>query len=152
GMSTQTHFPDAFTVNGHQILSSTTQSCNVEAQLGLAMFPSHHIIHSTPSIYSPPPSPLAVVVDGPAIAKVELRWKVHTDSMNAADIDGRSTFTFTPDGRVVRFDRIGAPTAVMDAGTSMCVGGGSSTFFVTSFMTVENGFATDLRTETGSVQ
>jgi len=66
---------------------------------------------------------VTVIVDGLAIAKLDLSWTSALTCAPTASMSGHTSFTMMPDGRVVRFDAIDSPTAAADVANCTCSGG-----------------------------
>lgn len=135
------HLPDSFTVNGREMLASST-TCLSESQLGIAVFPavlgsaSPHGGVPTPSSDNNLPNFLSIDLDGPHIARIEVGFSVDYTCNGSQTLSGRTIYTFFPTGRIVRQDLDIRPSTNNLASTAGCsceVSSDPNEFFFTSY-------------------
>lgn len=129
-------YPDSFVVGGEELLGQVT-TCADEDRVGLAFYPAGVVAGG------PPPTGQGVdggrhvdlEVDTPFLVKIGVPWRASFDACGLAP-QGRSTFTFFPDGRIFRHDHIVDSSA---AGAAACAGScgpaGATGWHVTSYWT-----------------
>ena len=129
-------FPHLLVVGG-MFLAGTGQTCNDERGVGVAAFPAA-LINGEP--HAGVDGTLSLSLMGPAVAKVVVDWSADYTCQGSGTLQDRTSFTFFPDGRITRWDRLRQAEQVMGGGCTACSGGGSSnTFFLTSYTTLAAG-------------
>lgn len=127
-------FPSSITIDGVEVLGSG-QGCRDEHGSGVALFPVLRLDGRTAPTGAPvPTASLDVVLEGPVVAQVAVAWSVSVECDNPVTVDGRATFTFFPNGRVTRAERISNPAPLSGQCTS-CVGQAGGAYWLTSYTT-----------------
>lgn len=125
--------PYQLVVGGSQLLGSG-RDCNDERLAGVGVYPMRVInalggagIGGT----------VAVTMPGPVVAKVTVDWSADYACTGSATMQDSTTYTFFPDGHIVRWDHLRQSSMVEHMNCQPCPGGGiAAGFFVTSFTTL----------------
>ena len=129
------HFPDALMIDGVDVMGHEPMpGCSMEDEVGFLISPTPRI--SAHGDAPPVTNRLVPVLRGPAVVKVKLEWETRF----ACNLDhtpgGTATFTVFPDGRIVRYDTIVAPSSPsLSASDCRCDDGGVD-FAVSTFWTL----------------
>ena len=147
--STGLHLLDSLSIDGESIFGHSSQSqlgCNIEDEAGIALFPSPRISQNSGVMFDPLSVP-DVPLGGPAAGQVRVTWRTHyrcttTPTETMKTVDGQSTYTFFPDGRIVRYEsfRQDLPDLVPPPTISECdctLGQPNNQFFPTVFFSVD---------------
>jgi hypothetical protein len=127
--------PDIFTINGVQVLGTDTE-CNKESLIGVALFPAINGIAGNQGVM--PMSKITQVLGGPAVAQIQVDFSTGYTCGTVERFAATSTFTFFPNGRIVRKDAISPSTHVLSP-TNPCGCGDNSPFFLTTFWAFDEG-------------
>ncbi|HEY0481939.1 MAG TPA: hypothetical protein VGD37_30685 [Kofleriaceae bacterium] len=102
------HFPDALTIDGHDVLGHEAQAtCFDQDEAGVLIFPTPRIsaITSAPAVRNQ----LAPALRGPAVVQMRLDWTTQFGCNTTRAPGGTSVFTVFPDGRIVRHETLEDP-------------------------------------------
>lgn len=143
------HLPDRLMVGDVNVLGRIADCPNEDA-VGFAVYPALSVsANEGPMGITSTPTVLAM---GPAFGQVRVSFAASFVCSGPQTITGSATFTAFPDGRIVRSDRITPSTSTLSAGACGC---GSATtggdFFVTSFLTLQDQFFTQVTYDDGAV-
>jgi hypothetical protein len=126
--------PFQFVVGGAQLLQNG-RTCNDERLAGLAIFPVQ-LVNGQPSTGVAGDDPV-IEMAGPVVAKISVNWSADYSCASSATLEDSTTYTFFPDGHIVRWDHLRQGTAITNTSCMACAGGGSGPGFrLTSFMTL----------------
>ena len=129
-------FPHLLVVGG-MFLAGRGESCNDERGVGVALFPAS-LINGEP--HTGVEGTLSLRLSGPAVAKVVIDWSADYSCQTTGTLQDRTSFTFFPDGRITRWDRLRQTEQVAGGGCTVCSqGGNSNTFFLTSYTALAAG-------------
>lgn len=132
--------PDRLIVGGQNLVASP-EGCAFEDQVGLAAYPVFSV--GAQALTGNPTHALDVEVQGPALTSLRTSWSLVLPSACSAaqtQATGNTSWTFFPDGKVVRNDTItpAETSDLMTGGGCNCPGAvGAGTFLVTSYTTLE---------------
>jgi hypothetical protein len=127
-------FPHLLTVNPStpQFLMGGSEQCADEMGMGIALYPATRINGVTGT--SPT---LSIPLEGPYVGQVRLEWSgtYPCPTPGSGTLQGRTTFSFFPDGRLTRFDVVDNVATRNVTDCTPC-GNASSSFFLTSYTTL----------------
>lgn len=124
-------FPDRFDVGGEQRLGNANE-CADEQGMGIALRPVYRANGDPATVQSAISLPLV----GPHVGQVSIEWQANVVCGGTINkLDGRSTFSFFPDGRLTRFDLL-TSSATVNASTCDACGVPASSFFLGSYTTL----------------
>jgi len=132
------HFPSELLVDGTPLMA-TGERCNDERGTGIALYPSVLVNgETTPQVNATIAIELGGATD--AVAKVGIDWSAGYTcggGAMAGELGNRTTFSFFPDGRVSRQDRIAHAATITAGACSTCEPTtAGDPFFLTSFTTL----------------
>jgi hypothetical protein len=127
--------PDHLRVGGRELLATNpVDPCALEGLIGIGVFPALSIIAG--DVGTGRDSSAELLLDGPAVAQVEVLYEVDFECGGPQKASGSSLFTMFPVGRIMREDRMVIPgTTTLDRTSDPCgcESGGGTNFFFTSF-------------------
>jgi hypothetical protein len=136
------HFPYQLNLGGTEMIMGGSEQCADEFGMGIAMYPLLRVNGVNNPAYGA--TTLSIPLEGPYVGQVRLQWAADfscPDSSGATvgTLNGTSTFSFFPDGRIARFDRV-HNTATQEHDPhdcDACAGGGRpNSVYVTSYTTL----------------
>lgn len=136
-------FPYQFNLGGNFLLGGA-QTCGDENGMGIALYPMLVVNGAdrpgmgVPEVTTP--------LTGPYVGQVRISWSQTVSCGATSSLAGDTTFSFFPDGRIARFDRVGNSVELMASNCTACFGGMGSMFYLTSYTTLiadNNAFSTD---------
>jgi hypothetical protein len=128
-----------------------TNECNLEGQIGTAVFPAVVAIGGEQG--DAQRSELEVLMDGPVIAKVRVTYEVDYTCPSPQTLSGEAIFTIFPTGRIVRQDHNIQPvtTAITAPVNTQCgCNPDAQSFFFTTFWSFDAAGLIDHVDETGN--
>jgi hypothetical protein len=142
GGAQELHFPDSLVISqdGARIetLHVEEPTCGLERQVGLALFPA--LVATSDTDATVLDSEIITNDDGPFVAQINTSFRVQYECPSTQEFTGKSTFTFFPNGRIVRHDfdvqAIANGSLTSTPGTGIpcgCDAAFDASFFFTSF-------------------
>jgi hypothetical protein len=138
-------FPYQIIAGGNHMMGGS-QQCADEQAMGIAVYPVYRANGAdSPNMGA---HVFTTRMRGPYVGQVQLDWSGNFNcTTGASELSGTSLFSFFPDGRITRFDRLTNSASRSAADCTMCTNGPSSNdFFVTSYTTLivdNNAFVSD---------
>jgi hypothetical protein len=125
--------PYQLVVGGAQLMQNGRE-CNDERLAGIAVYPVR-LVNGQPQ--TGVSGSVAVSLPGPVVAKITVDWAADYACETAATLQDSTSFTFFPDGHIVRWDHLRQATGITNMNCPICPNGSSgSNFRLTSFMTL----------------
>ncbi len=125
--------PYQFNLGGNLLLGGA-RDCSDEYGMGIALYPMllvngvNRAGMGAPDVSTP--------LTGPYVGQVRIGWSQTVTCGATSSLDGDTTFSFFPDGRIARFDRVGNSVELMADTCTACSGGLGSMFYLTSYTTL----------------
>ncbi len=146
------HFPRTLTIGSTQVLGGTAQTCDTEEGVGILYFPAGQVTSVNRPDISDTLSDIDIDIPGPGVAKVSLEWQgAFTRSGCTGAPQGRSTFTFFPDGRIARMDLTSIAVTNLSGTTCKCGSGGDVNWEVSTYTTFDSTKYTSIIGPNGSI-
>lgn len=129
-------FPYQLNLGGTEMIMGGSQQCSDEYGMGIALYPVTRVNGVNDPDFGPPT--LTIPLEGPYVGQVRLQWSsgFACPDSQAGAITGDSTFSFFPDGRIARFDRVHNAGERDAPDCDDCGLGRASSFFLTSYTTL----------------